>query len=303
MDNLMIIDTIEMDSIANTLNKISQFQILVQKTLKPGHDYDIIPGTNKPTLLKPGAEKIGMMFGINPEYDFLEKIEDYKNEFFAYDIRCTLYRNGQPVAQGVGSCNSKEKKYRYVNVPESEIPSNVDKSQLETVTDKYGRTKYKIDNPDICSLANTILKMAKKRAYIDATLQVAALSEIFTQDIEDMKDIIQNEQTENMTIDEAAALKITFGKQKGKTIGEIYKSDIGWIKWYVEKADKKDPVILKAIKILKDAVKQHKEKQEEPIETEIDVDDPELPWNQPGSNTGYSELGGEAGEIDDLPLP
>jgi len=297
MDNLMIIDTIEMDNIANTLNKISQFQILVQKTLKPGHDYDIIPGTNKPTLLKPGAEKISMMFGINPEYDFLEKIEDYKNEFFAYDIRCTLYRNGQPVAQGVGSCNSKEKKYRYVNVPESEIPSNVDKSQLETVTDKYGRTKYKIDNPDICSLANTILKMAKKRAYIDATLQVAALSEIFTQDIEDMKDIIQNEQTENMTIDEAAALKITFGKQKGKTIGEIYKSDIGWIKWYVEKADKKDPVILKAIEILKDAVKQRKEKQEEPIETEIDVDEPELPCN-----TGYSELGGEAGEIDDLPF-
>jgi len=297
MDNLMIIDTIEMDNIANTLNKIGRFQILVQKTLKPGHDYDIIPGTNKPTLLKPGAEKISMMFGINPEYDFLEKIEDYKNEFFAYDIRCTLYRNGQPVAQGVGSCNSKEKKYRYVNVPESEIPSNVDKSQLETVTDKYGRTKYKIDNPDICSLANTILKMAKKRAYIDATLQVAALSEIFTQDIEDMKDIIQNEQTENMTIDEAAALKITFGKQKGKTIGEIYKSDIGWIKWYVEKADKKDPVILKAIEILKDAVKQRKEKQEEPIETEIDVDEPELPCN-----TGYSELGGEAGEIDDLPF-
>ena len=36
------------------------------------------------------------------------------------------------------------------------------------------------------TLVNTILKMAKKRALVDATLSAGRLSNIFTQDIEDM---------------------------------------------------------------------------------------------------------------------
>ena len=50
-------------------------------------------------------------------------------------------------------------------------------------------------NTETADLANTILKMAKKRAYVDAMLNVGALSEMFTQDIEDLgtfnEDIIE----------------------------------------------------------------------------------------------------------------
>ena len=257
-NNLMIIDTIDSSGIVTTLKKISDFQVLVKNTLKSGHDFDVIPGTNKPTLLKPGAEKINMLFGINPEYDFLDKIEDYQNDFFAYNIKCTLYQNGRPVAQGVGSCNSKEKKYRYLNVKEEDIPQGMDISNLEVVTDKYGKTKYKIENPDICSLVNTILKMAKKRSHIDATLQVAALSEIFTQDAEDMKDFIHKEQTENMTVEEAANMKIGFGKHKGKKLGDIFKESFDYVQWFLDKGN--DPIIKKAFQMLYDAVKETKEK-------------------------------------------
>ena len=87
-----------------------------------------------------------MLFGLNPEYEFLQTTEDYDKEFFSYNIRCTLFRNGQPVAQGVGSCNSKEKKYRFINV--DEVPENYI-GQSEQYTDKYGRVKYKINNPRI----------------------------------------------------------------------------------------------------------------------------------------------------------
>lgn len=38
----------------------------------------------------------------------------------------------------------------------------------------------KITNPHIAGLVNTILKMAKKKAFIDAVLQVASLSDGFT---------------------------------------------------------------------------------------------------------------------------
>jgi hypothetical protein len=43
----------------------------------------------------------------------------------------------------------------------------------------------KMENPDIADTYNTVLKMAKKRAYIDGILSATAASDIFTQDIED----------------------------------------------------------------------------------------------------------------------
>ena len=55
--SLAIIDTVEIQQVQATMNKISQFQQVIQKTLHQGHDFGIIPGTDKPTLLKPGAEK------------------------------------------------------------------------------------------------------------------------------------------------------------------------------------------------------------------------------------------------------
>lgn len=251
---LSIIDTVEIDTIANTMAKIQQMQAVVQKTLKVEHDYGKVPGTTKPTLLKPGGEKICMLFGLNPEYEFLQTTEDYEKEFFTYNIRCTLFRNGQPVAQGVGSCNSKEKKYRFINV--DEIPDNYI-GPSEEMTDKYGRIKYKINNPDICSLVNTILKMAKKRAFIDAVLQVASLSEVFTQDVEDMGDFIQQEQDATLTLEQAKNLKLSFGKYKGTTLIDLVYKDSSYCDWLYAN-EKTDPVIKKALNmILEDANNQN----------------------------------------------
>lgn len=247
---LSIIETVEIDNIANTMAKIQQMQNVVQKTLKKGHDFGEVPGTSKPTLLKPGGEKICMLFGLNPEYEFLQTTEDYDKEFFSYNIRCTLFRNRQPVAQGVGSCNSKEKKYRFANVdtiPETYI------GQSEEYTDKYGRVRYKINNPDICSLVNTILKMAKKRAFIDAVLQVASLSEVFTQDIEDMGDFMQQEQDATLTIEQAKNLKLSFGKYKGTSLIDLVHKDSNYCDWLYGN-ERTDPVIKKALQmILEDA--------------------------------------------------
>lgn len=260
---LSIIDTVDIDNISTTMNKIAQMQIIVQKTLKKGHDFGEVPGTSKPTLLKPGGEKICMLFGLNPEYEFLQTTEDYDKEFFSYNIRCTLFKNGQPVAQGVGSCNSKEKKYRYINV--DNIPENYT-GFSEPITDKYGRTKYKINNPDICSLVNTILKMAKKRAFIDSVLQVASLSEVFTQDLEDMGDLIQQENDNSaMTIDQAIAIKISFGKYKGTTLGDLVKQDPQYCDWLYSKNEKTDPVIKKALGIIQEEIIKAKEKEQNQV--------------------------------------
>ncbi|MEK5272583.1 hypothetical protein NSR00_17880 [Aeribacillus sp. FSL K6-8394] len=225
VNSLSIIDSVDIGTVQNTLSKINQFQMVIQNTLKANHDYGIIPGTSKPTLLKPGAEKIQMMFGVTSEFEVVERVQDYQKGFFAFTVKCFIYKNGLKITEGVGHCNTKEKKYI---------------------------------NQDPYTLANTCLKMAKKRSQIDATLTLASLSEIFTQDIEDMQEYIQTEQVETMTAQDAAQIKLTFGKHKGKTLKEIYKAQPDYLEWLL-KQDRTDPVIKKGIELMFEAVKQQEQ--------------------------------------------
>lgn len=232
-NSLSLIDNVDINAVQTTLAKINQFQMVVQNTLKADHDYGVIPGTSKPTLLKPGAEKIHMLFGVTSEYEVIERIQDYDKGFFAFTVRCMIFKNGMKVTEGVGHCNTKEKKYI---------------------------------NQDAYTLANTCLKMAKKRAQIDATLTLASLSEIFTQDIEDMREFIQTEQIQTMTPEDAAKIKITFGKNKGKTLKEIYQADKSYLQWLLNQ-DRTDAVIKRAIQVMFDAVanaSQKKQQQDTP---------------------------------------
>ncbi len=187
--SLSIIDNVNLQQVQATMQKIAQFQTVVQKTLKKDHDYGIIPGTgNKPTLLKPGAEKILMLMGLTSEYDVIEKVQDYEGGFFAFTVKCTLSRGDVKVTEGMGHANTKEARYARRWVTEKKLPDGADKNSLpkREKEGKYGKYfEYQVGNDDPYTLANTVLKMAKKRAQIDAVLTVASLSEIFTQDLED----------------------------------------------------------------------------------------------------------------------
>ncbi len=152
-NNLAIIDAVEISQVQATMNKITQFQKVIQNTLHQNHDYGIIPGTSKPTLLKPGAEKILMMMGLQSEFEIVDSTRDFEKGFFQYQVRCKLLRGNTVITEGLGACNTREKKYMKMD-------------------------PYTMDN--------TVLKMAKKRALVDAALLVASLSDVFTQDLEDI---------------------------------------------------------------------------------------------------------------------
>jgi hypothetical protein len=173
---------------------ITRFQRLVQTQMIQNHDYGIIPGTNKPTLLKPGAEKIAKLLGLADEYEIVDKLEDWTKPFFRYLIRCRLtsVNNGCLISSGLGECNSLETKYRYRWVFQSTLPETVDKTKLVSreIKTRNGKARqYRLDNDEIFSQVNTILKMAKKRALVDAALSAGRLSDVFTQDIEDIPSI------------------------------------------------------------------------------------------------------------------
>jgi hypothetical protein len=168
-----------------------------EKILRQGTDYGKIPGTgNKPTLLKPGAERLCSAFGLSPQFEMMESTErwDTENPLFHYRIKCKLVHieTGLTIATGVGSCNSMESKYRWRWVWSRDLPEGIDKTTLLTRKRNNG-TQYRIPNDDIYSQVNTIDKMAQKRALIAAVLIGCNASEHFTQDVEDLRQFVEDD--------------------------------------------------------------------------------------------------------------
>lgn len=189
-NELTLINEIDVRAVAATLSKVRSLQATLKGLLVEDYDFGKIPGCgDKPTLLKPGAEKILTALGLTSSYQLIEHTEDFKDKgFFSYTVKCTLEKNGIKITEGLGNANSKEKKWAFEYVNEKDLPKGTDKELLKSkkVESKFGTFyKYEVE-ADANSKANTILKMAKKRAQIDAVLTVASLSEIFTQDFDDL---------------------------------------------------------------------------------------------------------------------
>jgi ribosomal protein L37AE/L43A len=183
----------------------------MQRLMKDGVDYGKIPGTEKPTLLQPGADKLCNLFGLTLRYEFLEKEEDWSGErhgaepFFYYQVAVKVFRGEFLLGEGVGACNSRESKYRWRKA-ERTCPvcgkANIRKSRdggwyCWKKTKGCGSTFHDGDqsiegqetgrtpNPDIADSVNTILKIAYKRAKISGTINATSAAEFFTQDRED----------------------------------------------------------------------------------------------------------------------
>lgn len=175
--------------------RIAQLQEFVRGYMVPGDDYGVIEGTgSKPTLLKPGAEKLCDVYGLSAGEAQIEFTRDDTKTpiYISYRVSLPLISraDGRTIMVGVGSCNSWEKKYRWRWVFDNELPSGMTTDGLRTKggTSKSGRewTQYRVPNDEIDDIDNTLLKMAKKRALVDAVLSATRSSALFTQDIEDM---------------------------------------------------------------------------------------------------------------------
>ncbi|MCJ7828313.1 MAG: hypothetical protein MUP81_01045 [Dehalococcoidia bacterium] len=174
------------------IQAINKFQQVVHANLIEGQDYGVIPGTKKATLLKPGAEKIAKLLGLCDHYVILDRQEDWNKPFFRYLIQCQLIsiNSNVVITEGLGECNSMESKYHYRWLWPFEIPDDFDKEHAvkKNVHTTHGNvTQYRTDNEDIFSQVNTLVKMAKKRSLVDAALSAGRLSNIFTQDVEDIE--------------------------------------------------------------------------------------------------------------------
>lgn len=147
-------------------DRVNMVHEVLQKIMLNGTHYGTVPGCgSKQVLLKPGADLLAMTFRLVPQ--FAVNRTDMENGHREYDVTCSMHGpDGSLLGQGVGSASTMEKKYRYRK-------------------DDNGK---RIENEDIADTYNTVLKIAKKRAHIDATLTVTGAADIFTQDLIDEED-------------------------------------------------------------------------------------------------------------------
>lgn len=145
-DNAISIGSLQIDKIKEKLALFDNLALIVKNGLKEGEDYGVIPNCDKPSLFKSGAEKIALLYGLVAKYEELPT-----NNPKLIKMSCALYiaKTNQFVASSFGI---------------AEVP-------------KFGKDDgWKV---------NAAYKMCQKRAFVGAVVQIANLSKIFTQDMED----------------------------------------------------------------------------------------------------------------------
>ena len=185
-------------------------QEVMKMAMKEGSHYDVIPGCgSKPTLLKPGAEKLALTFRLSPSY-VINKT-NHENGHREYEVTTTIKHiaSGKVYGEGVGSCSTLESKYRYryasllcpccenetiikgkkeygggwvCYIKKGGCGAKFDEDDKAITSQKVGKVEH--SNP--ADYYNTILKIAKKRSLVDAILTVTAASDMFTQDLDDL---------------------------------------------------------------------------------------------------------------------
>lgn len=140
---------------SNVETALPNIEEIISKELVPNVDYAQIPGCGKkPALLKAGAERLAAIFHLRTSSEVINRIEQYDKLFVLYEVKTTVYDAANNIiAVGIGSANTKEPKYTRQN---------------------------------FATTLNTVLKIARKRSYVDGILSATGSSRVFTQDIEDI---------------------------------------------------------------------------------------------------------------------
>jgi hypothetical protein len=168
-------------SAADIRHRVNTIQEVMTAVMKRDVHYGIIPGCKKPSLYKPGSEVLLATFQIATSIHVTDLSTD---DCIRYQVRVigTHAPSGVVLGEGIGECSSNEEKYKWRKAYDEEWNATPENRRRI----KFGKYKDKQVRTEPADVANTILKMAKKRAQIDMTLTTTGASDCFEQDVEDL---------------------------------------------------------------------------------------------------------------------
>jgi hypothetical protein len=212
MNELMVGDNTPLRAL-DVRAQVNLIQEVMRDVMHRDTHYGTVPGCgDKPTLLQPGAHKLLMTFRLVPDPEVT--ITDMGNGHREVRCKVKLYSQGGVfLGAGVGTCSTMEGKYRFrtgpVEFTDKPVPREywdlrkTDPVKAKALLGDGMVAKKNDDGVWMCAMQggkvehdnpadyyNTVEKMSYKRALVSATLTVTAASDIFTQDIEDMPEVI-----------------------------------------------------------------------------------------------------------------
>lgn len=178
-------------SAAEMKTHIQAIQAVMAETMIQDTHYGVIPGTQKPTLYKAGAELLLTTFrvSVRPLIDDLSGPDEIR-----YRVKCKGVHMGTEtlVGIGIGEASTNEERYKWKGCGDREYENAPEDRRRIKYGWKWGQvrgekveTETKQVRTEPADLANTVLKMAKKRAEVDLCLTALACSDAFAQDLED----------------------------------------------------------------------------------------------------------------------
>jgi hypothetical protein len=103
-------------SIEELLAQANKIKQAMEQAMEVDQHYGIIPGARKPSLWKPGAEKLCLLFRLDPQYHSEPVVPDAGGGgHLTVKSVCTLWHipTGQRFGSGEASCSTRESKYAY----------------------------------------------------------------------------------------------------------------------------------------------------------------------------------------------
>ena len=200
-------------SIGQLQNQVQLIQAAMKSVMQDGQHYGVVQGCgDKKVLLKPGAEKLSLLFRLAPhfeeQYGGKILVTDLPGGHKSFEVHCAIVHipTNQVFAVGVAICSTMETKYRYRKVnhvcpacgqetvfrskksgegwccwrQKGGCGATFSAEDDQIMSQKTGRCEH--DNPS--DYYNTCIKIGKKRAYVDGIVSATACGDIFTQDLD-----------------------------------------------------------------------------------------------------------------------
>lgn len=138
----------------------------------------------KPALNQDGIHNLMSLYECYADEPTVHETREDGYYICRATVKLISFRSGQPMGAGTGSCSTRESKYAYRWVYESDVPKGMDKATLrqKTFESRSGReySRYRMDNEDLADVEATVLKMAVKRAKSAAVQALPLVSEMFS---------------------------------------------------------------------------------------------------------------------------
>ncbi len=193
-------------NIEMVLNRLDDVHQLMSQAMVQNVDYGKIPGTgSKPTLLKPGAEKLLLMFHFSTKFQTVKTW--HPDGHMTVESKCEVYGpDGNFLGDSCAIATTRESKWAWRKAervcPQCGKPAIIKgkaeygggwvcfkkkdgcgakfrDNDTQITSQEVGR----VQNPDLPDTYNTVVRIAEKRAFIAAIRVVTGCSSIFDEEV------------------------------------------------------------------------------------------------------------------------